>query len=179
MPRPVLILLLLVAAAAQPARAADDKAAIRATIADYIEGYYLGDAARMERSLHPHFLKHTVSGVQAEVSIADKSGSRSPKQEGSDSCGRSEGRYYDLRYRWRCCVCETGRQPLDELRDALEAGWTVEDTFGRQAKPRMIPKRPNQAMERTADRSEAQLMVMSYMLSGRERVPGRRSSCTR
>jgi hypothetical protein len=74
MPRVVLIILVLIATAAQPARATDDKAAIRATIADYIEGYYLGDAARMERSLHPHYLKHTISGSSGELNIVDKSG---------------------------------------------------------------------------------------------------------
>jgi hypothetical protein len=73
MPWPVLIILLLVAAAAQPARAGDDKAAIRATIVDYIEGYYLSDTVRMERSLHPHYLKHIVSGSNGDLNIADKS----------------------------------------------------------------------------------------------------------
>ena len=61
-------------ATAQPDRASDDKAAIRATVTDYIEGYYLNDAARMERSLHPHFLKHTISGSNGELTITDKTG---------------------------------------------------------------------------------------------------------
>jgi hypothetical protein len=74
MPRAISLILLLILASAPPSRASDDKAAIRAAVADYIEGYYLSDTVRMERSLHPHFLKHTVSGAQAEVSIADKSG---------------------------------------------------------------------------------------------------------
>ena len=74
MPRAVWLILLLIVASARPGRASDDKADIRATVADYIEGYYLSDAARMERSLHPHFLKHTISGAQAELSIIDKSG---------------------------------------------------------------------------------------------------------
>ena len=73
MTRAVLTILLL-APLAYPARASDDKAAIRATIADYIEGYYLSDVARMERSLHPHFLKHTISKSSGELNIADKSG---------------------------------------------------------------------------------------------------------
>lgn len=34
-----------------------DSAAIRATALDYIEGWYTGDAARMERALHPHLAK--------------------------------------------------------------------------------------------------------------------------
>jgi hypothetical protein len=74
MPRPLLILLVFVAAAAQPARAADDKAAIRATVLDYIKGYYLSDVARMERSLQPHFLKHTISGSNGGLKIIDKTG---------------------------------------------------------------------------------------------------------
>ncbi len=36
---------------------AADSAAIRATALDYIEGWYGGDAARMERALHPHLAK--------------------------------------------------------------------------------------------------------------------------
>jgi len=35
-----------------------DEAAIRATVTDYIEGYYTGDASRMEKSLYPHHFKH-------------------------------------------------------------------------------------------------------------------------
>jgi hypothetical protein len=72
--RAISLILLLFFASAQSGRASDDKAAIRATIADYIEGYYLSDAARMERSLHPHYLKHTISGSSGELNIADKSG---------------------------------------------------------------------------------------------------------
>lgn len=39
-----------------------DDAAIRATVTDYIEGYYTGDAARMEKTLHSHYLKHVLHG---------------------------------------------------------------------------------------------------------------------
>jgi len=62
------------AGGAKPDAAPDDKAAIRATITDYIEGYYLSDPVRMERSLHPHYLKHTISGSSGEQNIVDKSG---------------------------------------------------------------------------------------------------------
>lgn len=37
-----------------------DKAAITATALDYIEGWYTGDADRMERSLHPDLAKRIV-----------------------------------------------------------------------------------------------------------------------
>src|SRR5689334_22241082 len=40
---------------------AADSAAIRATAMDYIEGWYAGDAARMERALHPELAKRVVT----------------------------------------------------------------------------------------------------------------------
>ena len=42
------------------AQTAADTAAIRATAMDYIEGWYAGDAARMERALHPELAKRIV-----------------------------------------------------------------------------------------------------------------------
>jgi putative lumazine-binding protein len=39
---------------------AADSAAIRATALDYVEGWYTGDAARMERALHPELAKRIV-----------------------------------------------------------------------------------------------------------------------
>ena len=53
---------LLVSALAGSARAqsAADSAAIRATALDYIEGWYTGDAERMERALHPDLAKRIV-----------------------------------------------------------------------------------------------------------------------
>lgn len=38
----------------------EDKAAITATALDYIEGWYTGDAERMERALHPDLAKRIV-----------------------------------------------------------------------------------------------------------------------
>ncbi|MGH7551869.1 MAG: nuclear transport factor 2 family protein [Longimicrobiales bacterium] len=43
------------------ARTAGDSAAIRATALDYVEGWYTGDAARMERALHPELAKRIVN----------------------------------------------------------------------------------------------------------------------
>ncbi len=54
--------------------ASDDKAAIRVAITDYIQGYYLSDPIRMERSLHPHYLKHTISGSNGNLQITEKTG---------------------------------------------------------------------------------------------------------
>jgi hypothetical protein len=52
-----------------------DSAAIRATASDYIEGWYAGDAVRMERALHPHLAKRFVEsradgGVQLTETTA-------------------------------------------------------------------------------------------------------------
>jgi hypothetical protein len=45
---------------ATPRTAASDSAAIRAAALDYIEGWYNGDAERMERALHPELAKRIV-----------------------------------------------------------------------------------------------------------------------
>lgn len=52
----------------------NDEEAIRATVTDYIEGYYSGDANRMERSVHPHYLKHTISGSGDELKMSEHTG---------------------------------------------------------------------------------------------------------
>jgi uncharacterized membrane protein YphA (DoxX/SURF4 family) len=53
----------LLSVLAVPARAqgSADSAAIRATAMDYIEGWYAGDATRMERALHPELAKRVVT----------------------------------------------------------------------------------------------------------------------
>lgn len=43
------------------AQTAADSAAIRAAALDYIEGWYTGDAARMERAVHPELAKRIVA----------------------------------------------------------------------------------------------------------------------
>jgi hypothetical protein len=58
-PATVLLLLALAATAAH-GQAAADSLAIRAVALDYIEGWYAGDAERMERSLHPDLVKRIV-----------------------------------------------------------------------------------------------------------------------
>jgi hypothetical protein len=52
--------LLLVCANGASAQSAADSAAIRATALDYVEGWYAGDATRMERALHPELAKRIV-----------------------------------------------------------------------------------------------------------------------
>lgn len=47
--------------AMSPAQSAADSAAIRAAALDYIEGWYAGNAERMERALHPELAKRIVN----------------------------------------------------------------------------------------------------------------------
>ncbi|HSG28607.1 MAG TPA: nuclear transport factor 2 family protein [Candidatus Krumholzibacterium sp.] len=58
----VLSLAMVLSAAAGPLRAdeAETREALRQTALDYIEGWYEGDAERMERALHPEFAKRAV-----------------------------------------------------------------------------------------------------------------------
>ena len=53
--------LTLPVSATQHQQATDESAAIRATALDYVEGWYTGDAARMERALHPELAKRIVN----------------------------------------------------------------------------------------------------------------------
>lgn len=66
--------LVLSAFAASPK---SDEEGVRATVTDYIQGYYTGNAARMEKSLHPHYLKHVISepyGKNGKLRMSEKSG---------------------------------------------------------------------------------------------------------
>jgi hypothetical protein len=58
----MLFLHFLTATAQNNKASSDESSVVRATVRDYIEGYYTGDAARMERTLHPHYLKHVIHG---------------------------------------------------------------------------------------------------------------------
>jgi Putative lumazine-binding len=69
-----ILLLTSPVAVSQPQKSSDEEA-VRGTVVDYIEGYYSGDARRVERSLHPHYLKHMIiSGVDKPLRITDKTG---------------------------------------------------------------------------------------------------------
>jgi Putative lumazine-binding len=57
------LLLFSISTNAQDNKAPGDEAtAVRVTVTNYIEAYYTGDAARMEQTLHPHYLKHMIHG---------------------------------------------------------------------------------------------------------------------
>ena len=50
-----------------------DASAVRSTVRNYIEAYYTGNAARMEQTLHPHYLKHVIHG---DIPIREKTGAQ-------------------------------------------------------------------------------------------------------
>jgi hypothetical protein len=50
-----------------------DVSAVRATVTNYIEAYYTGDAARMEQTLHPHYLKHMIHG---DIPVRERTGAQ-------------------------------------------------------------------------------------------------------
>jgi hypothetical protein len=53
---------------------------VRATVTNYIEAYYTGNAVRMERTLHPHYLKHKIHG---NIPIREQTGSQLVQAAGS------------------------------------------------------------------------------------------------
>jgi Putative lumazine-binding len=50
-----------------------DSTTVEATVRNYIEAYYTGDAHRMEQTLHPHYLKHMIHG---DIPMREKTGSQ-------------------------------------------------------------------------------------------------------
>ena len=68
-----LFLLTLFAAANAYAQTSADRTAIERTALDYIEGWYTGDAERMERALHPELAKRMVStNIESGRSFLDQ-----------------------------------------------------------------------------------------------------------
>jgi hypothetical protein len=65
--------LLNFSAATEPKKTSEESA-VRSTVTDYIESYYTGDASRMERSLHPHYLKHTISKSDGKLKMTEWTG---------------------------------------------------------------------------------------------------------
>ena len=51
----------------------DGATSVRATVTNYIEAYYTGDAHRMEQTLHPHYLKHMIHG---DIPVRERTGSQ-------------------------------------------------------------------------------------------------------
>ncbi len=70
------LLVMLLAATPALAQTPADSAAIRATALDYIEGFYQGNAERMERALHPDLAKRIVRTRGSESMVASMDAER-------------------------------------------------------------------------------------------------------
>ena len=51
----------------------NDTVAVRSTVTNYIEAYYTGNAALMERTIHPHYHKHKIHG---NIAIREQTGAQ-------------------------------------------------------------------------------------------------------
>jgi hypothetical protein len=70
----------------------DDAAAIRACLLDYFEGWFDGDAARMDRALHPVLAKHAFRVDKTRSDSADVT----TKDEMVELTRQAAGRLRDL-----------------------------------------------------------------------------------
>jgi hypothetical protein len=70
----------------------EDEAAIRVCLLDYFEGWFEGDAARMERSLHPGLAKHALNQDPARSGTLDVT----TKDEMVEATREGRGRARDL-----------------------------------------------------------------------------------
>jgi Putative lumazine-binding len=68
----VIFVMFLAFASTTKAQSATDAAAIKQTALDYIEGWYEGNAERMERALHPELAKRIVRTNQQGLSRIDQ-----------------------------------------------------------------------------------------------------------
>ncbi|HEX3740553.1 MAG TPA: nuclear transport factor 2 family protein [Terriglobales bacterium] len=60
-------------ASAQTGSQADNSVSVQATVRNYIEAYYRGDAPRMRATLDSHYLKHMIHGT---IPIREKTGAQ-------------------------------------------------------------------------------------------------------
>jgi hypothetical protein len=61
----------------------DDASAVRSTVTNYIEAYYTGNAARMEQTLHPRYLKQKILSGHPKTGQR-WSGQNRPTEEAED-----------------------------------------------------------------------------------------------
>lgn len=82
----------LLLGAPAPAQTAADSSAIRAAALDYIEGWYEGDAERMERAVHPALAQRSVLDFPDGDEVTDTSAKDLIKQtERGGGSGTPEG----------------------------------------------------------------------------------------
>ncbi|HSJ65780.1 MAG TPA: nuclear transport factor 2 family protein [Gemmatimonadaceae bacterium] len=92
MKRTSVLALVIAAMAAAPIRAqsATDSAAIRATALDYIDGWWEGNAERMERAVHPDLAKRIVNTNERGRSVLQHQSAMTLVQNTRRGGGRDE-----------------------------------------------------------------------------------------
>ena len=78
-----LILFFNLSTKAQDNRTSNDGSAVRATVTNYIEGYFTGDVQRMAQTLHPHYLKHVIHGAVPMREMTAPEMMRNVRREGA------------------------------------------------------------------------------------------------
>jgi hypothetical protein len=68
-----LILIFSLPTTAQNSASLNESGAVAATVRNYIEAYYTGDARRMQQTLHPHYLKRMIHG---DIPMREKTGAQ-------------------------------------------------------------------------------------------------------
>jgi hypothetical protein len=72
------------------AAAADDRAAIVRTALDYFEGWFDGDAVRVERALHPQLVKRSLGQVSSDPERLETITARQMVDAAADGEGRRQ-----------------------------------------------------------------------------------------
>jgi hypothetical protein len=70
----------------------EDIEAVRQTASDYIDGWYEGNAERMERALHPNMVKRTIQNNLVETLVTDEMVSFTSKGYGKNSLHAGDGK---------------------------------------------------------------------------------------
>jgi hypothetical protein len=70
----LIVTTLAMSATAQTSRVQDDRAAVREIVNDYIQAYFTGDSARMERAVHPAYLKHSIASTGPAMRMREWTG---------------------------------------------------------------------------------------------------------
>jgi hypothetical protein len=85
----LIALLISLRAGAASAQSAADSAGIRAAALDYIQGWYSGDARRMEQALHPELAKRIVeTDPKSDKSVLSQMGAKELIQYTRDGGGQ-------------------------------------------------------------------------------------------
>ena len=132
---------------------ADDASAVQATVRNYIESYYQGDARRMAQTLHPHYLKHMIHGT---IPMREKTGQemlREVRSHGPADLPEADKteQISVLDVAGSIASAELVTSGWVDYRDAGEVGREVEDSFRRAAHRQLMRQFLSHATEKAKD----------------------------